>query len=81
VVVYTCPPKICRRLRSGGSQFEVFQGKKSFQDPISTEKNLSLVVHACHPRYCGKHKIQKSRFRPAWVKSKTLSPKQQKQKG
>jgi hypothetical protein len=26
---------------------------KSSQDPISTNKNMGMVVHACHPNYTG----------------------------
>jgi hypothetical protein len=39
------------------------------------EKKLVMVAHTCHPDYAGKLKIGGSRFRPPWVKSKTLSPK------
>jgi ribosomal protein L31 len=31
--------------------------KKSWQNHITTEKKLSIEVHACHPSYAGKTKI------------------------
>jgi hypothetical protein len=49
-------------------------GVKSLQDPISTEKKLGVVAHACHPSNSKEGKIE-SQARPVWAKSETLSPK------
>jgi hypothetical protein len=38
-------------------------------------KKLGMMAHACHPSYSGQYKIEESRFRLAWTKSETLSPK------
>jgi hypothetical protein len=37
----------------GGSQLEASTGKSS-QDPVSTNKKLGVLVHACHPSYPGR---------------------------
>jgi hypothetical protein len=50
-------------------------GKKSLCDPISTRKKLGIMVLTCHPSVGGNLKIGGSWFKPAWVKSETLSPK------
>jgi hypothetical protein len=39
------------------------------------EKMLGLMVHACHPSYSRKHKIEGSQSIPAWAKNVTLSLK------
>jgi hypothetical protein len=60
-----------RRLRSGGSRFEVILNKFM---------NLHLSVikagyGGTYLSYTGKLKIEGSQSRPAWAKSETLSPK------
>jgi hypothetical protein len=42
--------------------------KKFMRHPHLFRKKLGMVVHACHPSYCGKHKLGGSWSRPAWAK-------------
>jgi hypothetical protein len=49
--------------------------KKMFTRPHPSGKKLGMVLHACHSSNNGKCKLSGLLFRPAWAKSKTLSPK------
>jgi hypothetical protein len=70
-------PKLHKRVRSEGSQFQDSPGKKVSKTlpSTSTEKKVGVVACTCHPSYSRKHKIGESQSRPAWTKSKTLSAK------
>jgi hypothetical protein len=50
--------------------------KKKFARPhINGKKKLEMVAGVCHSSYSRKPKIGGLWSRPAWVKSKTLTPK------
>jgi hypothetical protein len=49
--------------------------QESFQDSISMEKKLGVVVPACHPSDGGSLKMVGLRSRLAWAKSEALIPK------
>jgi hypothetical protein len=66
MVTYAYNPS-CRGRDGGRGQKDCVlrpSGQKNSQDPISTNKNLGVVVHACHPSYSRKPKIR-SWSRPA----------------
>jgi hypothetical protein len=50
-------------------------------ETLFQEKKLGIVVCACHPSYCEKHKIGGSESRLVWTKSEILSPNHQSKKG
>jgi hypothetical protein len=57
-------------LSSQATQEAEMEGQKVHENPMSTEKNLGMVAHACHPKFSERTKIGGS-----WGKNRTLSPK------
>jgi hypothetical protein len=53
--------------------------QNSLQDPISMDKKTGMMVHTCHYKVSGKHKMKGSQSRPVWAKYESLSPKKQEQ--
>jgi hypothetical protein len=49
------------------------QPRQTFVRHNLSEKNLGVVVHACHPSDGGKHKIGELLSSALWVKSETIS--------
>jgi hypothetical protein len=53
-------PHACNPSYSGGGERKEWGLRpgwpKSLQDPVSTNKNLGVGVHACHPSYGRQHK-------------------------
>jgi hypothetical protein len=68
------------RTRSGRSWFQAQSRQKSSQDPISTEKDLGVVAHTCHPSNDRKPTIEELQTRLAWAKTENLSPNNQSKK-
>jgi hypothetical protein len=56
MTLYTCHPKLVRRLRSGGLKFQASSGKK-VHETSSQWKKLDVIMHACHPSNGRKCKI------------------------
>jgi hypothetical protein len=61
-----CHPKLCRRLRSGGSQFQVSPSQNNLWETHLKGKKVNMVVCACHSSR--KHKTGRLRSRLALVK-------------
>jgi hypothetical protein len=68
-------------MRSEGARFPANLGKKKFSSTPSQQKRAGIVAHACHPSYCGKCKIGRMQFRPAWGKARPCLKNNQSKKG
>jgi hypothetical protein len=73
MVACTCHPKLCGRLRSGGSWFQATPSKKVFEtitQQKKKKKKLGVVECTCHSSY--RRKLKEEDYSPGWPRQKTI---------